>query len=54
MIVGIVSGTYSTIFIASSIAIMLQGRRPVKAQAASTPAPTTAPASRKPSRRRVS
>ncbi|MGH9307996.1 MAG: protein translocase subunit SecF [Vicinamibacterales bacterium] len=54
MLVGIISGTYSTIFIASAIAIMLQGRKPVKGQAAPTAAPTTAPASRKPGRRRVS
>jgi preprotein translocase subunit SecF len=33
LIVGIVSGTYSTIFIASSIAIMWQGKKPIKGQA---------------------
>jgi preprotein translocase subunit SecF len=51
MLVGIISGTYSTVFIASSIAIMLQGRKPLKGQAAVTPA---APDTRKPARRRVS
>ena len=52
MLIGIVSGTYSTVFIASAIAILLQGRKPVKGQAA-VPA-ATAPDVRKPSRRRVS
>jgi len=51
MLVGIISGTYSTVFIASSIAIMLQGRKPLKGQVATTPA---APETRKPARRRVS
>jgi preprotein translocase subunit SecF len=52
MLVGIVSGTYSTVFIASAIAILLQGRKSVKGQAA-VPTPA-APDVRKPSRRRVS
>jgi len=51
MLVGIISGTYSTVFIASAIAIMLQGRKPLKGQVATTPA---APETRKPARRRVS
>jgi preprotein translocase subunit SecF len=34
MLVGIISGTYSTVFIASAIAIILQGRRPLKGQPA--------------------
>ena len=50
MLVGIISGTYSTIFIASAIAIMFQGRKLVKGQVA-TPA---ADAPRKPGRRRAS
>jgi preprotein translocase subunit SecF len=50
MLVGIISGTYSTVFIASSIAIMFQGRKLVKGQVA--PAATEAP--RKPGRRRAS
>jgi preprotein translocase subunit SecF len=33
MLVGIISGTYSTVFIAAAIAIMLQGRKPIKGQA---------------------
>jgi preprotein translocase subunit SecF len=41
MIVGIISGTYSTVFIAAAIAIIFQGGRPVKGQA--TPAAAAAP-----------
>ena len=48
MLVGIISGTYSTIFIAASLAIMFQGRRPLKGQAAAAPTAT------RPSRRRAS
>jgi preprotein translocase subunit SecF len=51
MLVGIISGTYSTVFIASAIAIMLQGRKPVKGQVVTTAAPET---TRKPGRRRAS
>jgi preprotein translocase subunit SecF len=47
MMVGIVSGTYSTIFIAAAIAIMLQRGRPMKGQAAAA----TSAAERRPSRR---
>jgi len=47
MLVGIISGTYSTIFIAASLAIMFQGRRPLKGQAP----PTSAV---RPSRRKAS
>jgi preprotein translocase subunit SecF len=50
MLVGIISGTYSTVFIASSIAIMFQGRKLVKGQVA----PPAADAPRKPGRRRAS
>jgi preprotein translocase subunit SecF len=50
MLVGIISGTYSTVFIASSIAIMLQGSKPLKGQ----PATVAAAASTRPSRRRAS
>jgi preprotein translocase subunit SecF len=50
MLVGIISGTYSTVFIASSIAIMLQGRKLVKGQVAAP----AADAPRKPGRRRAS
>ena len=58
MLVGIISGTYSTVFIASAIAIMLQRGKPLKGQPASAAA---APASKaeagkpvRPSRRRAS
>ena len=50
MLVGIISGTYSTVFIAAAIAIMVQGRRPIKGQLA---APATTP-ERRPGRRRAS
>jgi preprotein translocase subunit SecF len=49
MLVGIISGTYSTVFIAAAIAIMWQGRKPIKGQVA--PAKTE---DRKPGRRRAS
>jgi preprotein translocase subunit SecF len=52
MLVGIIAGTYSTVFIASSIAIMLQGRKPIKGQMATSTTP--APETRKPGRRRAS
>jgi len=60
MLVGIISGTYSTVFIAAAIAIMFQGRKPLKGQvvtaAAAEPrkADTRKADTRKPSRRRVS
>ena len=50
MLVGIISGTYSTVFIAAAIAIMWQGRKPIKGQvlqSAATP-------ERKSGRRRAS
>ncbi|HXW06215.1 MAG TPA: protein translocase subunit SecF [Vicinamibacterales bacterium] len=47
MMVGIISGTYSTVFIAAAIAIMWQGKRPLKGQAA----PATSPAERRSGRR---
>ena len=50
MLVGIISGTYSTVFIAAAIAIMLQGRKPMKGQVITAPVPEA----RKPARRRVS
>jgi preprotein translocase subunit SecF len=49
MLVGIISGTYSTVFIAAAIAIMWQGRKPIKGQAVAV-----SPESRKPGRRRAS
>ncbi len=45
MLVGIISGTYSTVFIASALAILLQGRKPLKGQmagAGSVPSPAAA------------
>ena len=42
MMVGIISGTYSTVFIASAIAIILQGRKPLKGQPAAAAATTRA------------
>jgi preprotein translocase subunit SecF len=51
MMVGVITGTYSSVFIAAAIVLIWQGRRPVKGQvAASTPAPPA----RKPGRRRAS
>ncbi len=47
LLVGIISGTYSTVFIAAAIAILWQRGRPLKGQ------PATAPAT-KPGRRRAS
>ena len=58
MLVGIISGTYSTVFIASAIAIMFQGRRLVKGQVAppspGAPAVRPADAPRRTGRRRAS
>ena len=48
MLVGVLAGTYSTVFIASAIAIVLQGRKPLKGQ------PAAAPAATRPSKRRAS
>jgi preprotein translocase subunit SecF len=50
MLVGIISGTYSTVFIAAAIAIMWQGRKPIKGQVM---APATS-SERKAGRRRAS
>jgi preprotein translocase subunit SecF len=54
MLVGIISGTYSTVFIASSIAIMLQRRKSTPGQSTKAPATAAAPAAVRPSRRRAS
>jgi len=51
MLVGIISGTYSTVFIAAAIAIMFQGKKPIKGQVV---AATTTPETRKSGRRRAS
>jgi preprotein translocase subunit SecF len=47
MMVGIISGTYSTVFIASSIAIMLQRGKPLKGQPTAAAAGTTRPGKRR-------
>ena len=60
MLVGIISGTYSTVFIASALAILLQGRKPLKGQmagagagAATSPATTgSASGATRPSKRK--
>lgn len=48
MLVGIISGTYSTVFIAASLAILFQGRRPLKGQ------PAASSSAARPNRRRAS
>ena len=55
MLVGIISGTYSTVFIASALAILLQGRKPLKGQMAAAGAgvaAASASASTRPSKRK--
>ena len=47
MLVGIISGTYSTVFIASAIAIILQGRKPLKGQPAAASTASTRPSKRR-------
>jgi preprotein translocase subunit SecF len=54
MIVGIVTGTYSSVFIASAIAIIWQGRRASGGGLAKAPVETAAARARKPTRRRAS
>jgi preprotein translocase subunit SecF len=51
MLVGVITGTYSSVFIAAAIVIIWQGRKPTKGQAA---AAAPAPGVRKPGRRRAS
>jgi preprotein translocase subunit SecF len=58
MLVGVITGTYSSVFIASAIVLIWQGRKPLRGQSAPAPAqaaaPAAAPAPRKPRRRRAS
>jgi preprotein translocase subunit SecF len=55
MVVGIVTGTYSSVFIASAIAIIWQGRAKTAGRLAATaPEAPAAPKARKPTRRRAS
>ena len=49
MLVGVITGTYSSVFIAAAIVLIWQGRKPLKAQAA--PATPAAAPARKPRRR---
>jgi preprotein translocase subunit SecF len=53
MLVGIIVGTYSSVFIAAAIAIIWQGKRPTKGQPAAATA-AAPPAPRRPNRRRAS
>ena len=53
MLVGVITGTYSSVFIAAAIVIIWQGKRPMKGQPAAAAA-TTPTAPRKPNRRRAS
>jgi len=50
MLVGVIAGTYSTVFIAAAIAILWQGKRPLKGQVVAP----AAPEARRPGRRRAS
>ena len=52
MLVGIVTGTYSSVFIAAAIALIWQGRKPLKAMPAA--GGRRPPPARKPTRRRAS
>lgn len=47
MLVGIISGTYSTVFIASAIAIILQRGKPLKGQPAAATTTSTRPSKRR-------
>jgi preprotein translocase subunit SecF len=48
MLVGVAAGTYSTVYIASAIAIVLGGRKAARAAAATTPAPAADAGTRRP------
>ena len=54
MIVGIVTGTYSSVFIASAIAIIWQGRAKKAGELSKSAAATAPDKARKPGRRRAS
>jgi preprotein translocase subunit SecF len=51
MIIGIITGTYSSVFIAAAIVVIWQGRTPVKAAPAAPVAPTGKPAGKSNKRR---
>jgi preprotein translocase subunit SecF len=52
MLVGVIVGTYSSVFIAAAIVIIWQGKRPMRGASAAAAAAPTAP--RRPNRRRAS
>jgi len=54
MLVGIITSTYSTVFIASAIAVLLSGRTRAGVSSAAAPAATPARAGRKPGRAKAS
>ena len=54
MLIGVIAGTYSTVFIASAIAIVLQRRRPTTGRPATAAAPAPSTPSTRPSKRRAS
>jgi preprotein translocase subunit SecF len=51
MIVGIITGTYSSVFIASSIVVIWQGKEPVKVAPSSSANAPTAPKKKSDKRR---
>jgi preprotein translocase subunit SecF len=53
MLIGVIAGTYSTVFIAAAVAILLQGKKPLKGQIVA-PAAVAVPEARRPTRRRAS
>jgi preprotein translocase subunit SecF len=53
MLIGVIAGTYSTVFIAAAVAILLQGKKPLKGQIVA-PAAAVVPEARRPTRRRAS
>jgi preprotein translocase subunit SecF len=51
MVVGIITGTYSTVFIAAAIVSLWRGKGPMKAAARAPAAPVSAPAPQQPTRK---
>jgi preprotein translocase subunit SecF len=54
MLVGVIAGTYSTVFIAAAVAILLQGRKPLKGQILAPATAARTAEARRPGRRRAS
>jgi preprotein translocase subunit SecF len=54
MLVGVIAGTYSTVFIAAAVAILLQGRKPLKGQIVAPATAARTAEARRPGRRRAS